>query len=96
MIVYMQYAVCKMHGSNCTQALAICSVIITSDDAESDYSPKSIKIMPSFCCFVGNVQDYFAPEMVLATGHGFSLDWWTLGIFVSLGRIGRSKLNIWR
>lgn len=35
--------------------------------------------------------------MVLATGHGFSLDWWTLGIFVSLGlSFGRSKLNIWR
>ncbi|CAK8995655.1 unnamed protein product [Durusdinium trenchii] len=28
------------------------------------------------------IQDYFAPEMVLATGHGFPLDWWTLGIFL--------------
>lgn len=54
------------------------------------------KSCPPSAVFVGNVQDYFAPEMVLATGHGFSLDWWTLGIFVSLGRIGRSKLNIWR
>jgi len=26
--------------------------------------------------------DYFAPEMLKQTGHSFSLDWWTLGIFL--------------
>lgn len=26
--------------------------------------------------------DYFAPELIAATGHTFSLDWWTLGVLV--------------
>uniref|UniRef100_A0A7S2CR63 cGMP-dependent protein kinase n=2 Tax=Alexandrium andersonii TaxID=327968 RepID=A0A7S2CR63_9DINO len=26
--------------------------------------------------------DYFAPEMIKQSGHSFSLDWWTLGVFL--------------
>ena len=28
------------------------------------------------------ISEYLAPEMILRSGHDFSLDWWTLGIFL--------------
>ena len=31
-------------------------------------------------------QDYLAPEMILATGHGVALDWWTFGISMLPGK----------
>jgi len=34
-----------------------------------------------FVCFV-STPDYLAPEVVSGSGHGFGVDWWTLGILI--------------